>query len=314
MTTQADPDSHAEAETPLHLPPRIERVAAAIQDESSSRSAAVLGQALAAATGSDLMLIAVEPDLSAIVPFVSWRQEHHATEKMLFRMRAEFAPGALTAIDADLSIPRGIQRLVHRHHRQLLVVASRHEAAEGTVSIGHGARQLLHDLPCALAIAPRGLDARPDFGLRRIGVGFDGGPQSRAALAIAQQIAVGAKAEMIVRGVVDSRVPSLGWAGLWPAVVNESWREVLSEESESLRETIDAAVTGADPAVTVEVVRDVPAASLTEMSADLDLLVIGSRRWGAVARLLLGGTGEALVEGAKCALLIVPSPPASHAG
>jgi hypothetical protein len=38
--------------------------------------------------------------------------------------------------------------------------------------------------------------------------------------------------------------------------------------------------------------------SLRELSGDVDLLVIGSRRWGPMARLLLGGTGEALVHGA----------------
>jgi nucleotide-binding universal stress UspA family protein len=41
-----------------------------------------------------------------------------------------------------------------------------------------------------------------------------------------------------------------------------------------------------------------------------DLLVIGSRRWGALAGLLLGGTGEALAHGAYCSLLFVPRPEA----
>jgi nucleotide-binding universal stress UspA family protein len=60
--------------------------------------------------------------------------------------------------------------------------------------------------------------------------------------------------------------------------------------------------------VTATVDRDVPAASLLDLSAATDLLVIGSRRWGPLARLLLGGTGEALVHGAQCSVLIVPRP------
>jgi nucleotide-binding universal stress UspA family protein len=34
--------------------------------------------------------------------------------------------------------------------------------------------------------------------------------------------------------------------------------------------------------------------------------VVGSRRWGPVARLLLGSTGEALLHDARCSALIVP--------
>jgi nucleotide-binding universal stress UspA family protein len=38
----------------------------------------------------------------------------------------------------------------------------------------------------------------------------------------------------------------------------------------------------------------------------MDLLVIGSRRWGPLARLLLGSTGEALARDAGCPLLVAP--------
>ena len=47
---------------------------------------------------------------------------------------------------------------------------------------------------------------------------------------------------------------------------------------------------------------------LLKLSGELDLLVIGSRRWGAVARLMLGSTGEALMHGARCPVLVVPRP------
>jgi nucleotide-binding universal stress UspA family protein len=51
-----------------------------------------------------------------------------------------------------------------------------------------------------------------------------------------------------------------------------------------------------------------PADRLLELCADVDLLVIGSRRWGAVARLMLGSTGEALMHDASCPVLVVPRP------
>jgi nucleotide-binding universal stress UspA family protein len=82
----------------------------------------------------------------------------------------------------------------------------------------------------------------------------------------------------------------------------------MDDEVKALRASIEATTTGLSVPVTATVGRDVPAASLLDLSAVTDLLVIGSRRWGPLARLLLGGTGEALIHGAHCSLLIVPRP------
>src|SRR6185437_2472834 len=140
------------------------------------------------------------------------------------------------------------------------------------------------------------------------GVGYDGGPEARAALAWAAAIAEGSGAQLSVRGVIDDRVPALGWPSLWIEPFRECWDEVMDEEAETMHTGIEAATAGLWAPLTVTVERDTPAASLIDLSLTCDLLVIGSRRWGPVARLLLGGTGEALVHGAYCSLLIVPRP------
>lgn len=49
-----------------------------------------------------------------------------------------------------------------------------------------------------------------------------------------------------------------------------------------------------------------PPKLLEELSQTCDLLVVGSRHWGAVDRLLLGSTSSALVGHAFCPMLIVP--------
>jgi hypothetical protein len=75
----------------------------------------------------------------------------------------------------------------------------------GQVRLGDEARQLLCHLECPLAIAPRGMGSREKPQLERIGVGFDDGPQARAALELAGSIARAAGAALEVRGVVDDR-------------------------------------------------------------------------------------------------------------
>ncbi|MBX5442753.1 MAG: universal stress protein, partial [Solirubrobacteraceae bacterium] len=55
-----------------------------------------------------------------------------------------------------------------------------------------------------------------------------------------------------------------------------------------------------------EVLEGRPAEALAARSAELDVLVVGSRGWGPVRRLLLGSTSERLVREAVGPVLVVP--------
>jgi hypothetical protein len=57
-----------------------------------------------------------------------------------------------------------------------------------------------------------------------------------------------------------------------------------------------------------KVVEGRPATELARRSADLDLLIVGSRGHGPVRRFLLGSTSSRLVREASCPVLIVPRP------
>ena len=166
---------------------------------------------------------------------------------------------------------------------------------------------MLCQFECALAVAPRGIHEHGEPRLARIGVGYDGEPESRAALELAGSIAVAAGAELRVRGVVDDRFPLRGYSPTDAALVG-SWSEAVQDLEQALSERAieDARATGAN--VHTEVLRGRPADLLLELCPEVDLLVIGSRRWGAVARLMLGSTGEALLHDGSCPVLVVPRP------
>jgi nucleotide-binding universal stress UspA family protein len=89
---------------------------------------------------------------------------------------------------SDASVPRALQRVIQREHCDLLVMGSSRHAAEGRVRIGRRTRQLLSSVECAMAIAPRGMHSSPEQALKRVGVGYDGGPESEAALALASAL------------------------------------------------------------------------------------------------------------------------------
>lgn len=291
---------------------QITRVAAAVDDRPEGRDAAVLATSITAAGCGDCVLIAIEPDLSLIVPYAHNPGVRRETERMLAHVRADAAPGAFLAVDCDYSVARGIERMVRLRHRQLLVVGSRRGGPEGLVSIGRITRQLLHDVACPIAIAPRGLSGRDGFALRTIAVGFDGGVHSELALTVARGLALGAGAKLIVRGVVDDRVPPLGWPNTWLAPMTDEWRRDVEREETRLNAEIEEALRDVPVDSFGEVTRGSAAASLVALSSQVDLIVIGSPRWGAVARLLLGGTGEALARESRAPLLVVPAPSESQ--
>ena len=288
--------------------PVITRIAAGVDEFPEGRDAAALAQSLAEATGAELMLVAVHsPVLLPAPPELGYRSQRKHSQLLLREVRDSLAPGARTLTTTDHSVARALHRVVDRHHRDLLVVGASRQAAEGHVRIGKRTRQLLCQFECALAVAPRGMHTDPHRGLRRIGVGYDGTPESESALALAGSIAGATGADLHVQAVVDDRVPLFARSVLSGAIELE-WNEAINAEIEELRRHGVGAGEGIDVPFDVVATRGRPADALLELSETVDLLIIGSRRWGAHARLLLGSTGEALMHDAACAVLAVPRP------
>lgn len=296
-------------ETARHSAP-IARIAAAVDGFREGRDAAKLASMIAVATRAELMLVAVHPDPMVVLPAeIGWTGMRKEAERFLRETRDALAPGARIGVETDWSVPRALERVVQREHRDLLVIGSSRRGSEGRVCIGDRTRQLLSHSRCALAVAPRGFSEQPARRLKRIGVGYDGAPESEAALSLAGALAVSAGATLSVRSVVDDRLPTVGWQSAAREQVFAMWDEVLAPHIAALLERAQSAseATGAKLAE-VDVRRGRPADALMELCGQVDLLVIGSRRWGGAARILLGRTGEALMNEANAAVLVVPRP------
>ena len=291
-------------------PATVSRIAVGVGGYPEGKDAVVLAAAIARATQAELMLVAVHPYPLVVLPEeMNWKSLEKQAATMLAEVRDSLAPDARMVVETDLSVPRALERVVRREHRDLLVVGSSRHGPDGRVRIGKRSRQLLCHFKCALAIAPRGMHSRPLQELRRIGVGYDGGPESEAALSLAGSIAVAAGAELHLCGVVDDRLPSIRWSALATGgAAVPRWEDAVLAQTASLRELALDRTKGIAANTHAEVLRGRPADALLKLSAETDLLVIGSRRWGAVARLLLGSTGEALAHDAACPLLVVPRP------
>jgi nucleotide-binding universal stress UspA family protein len=197
----------------------------------------------------------------------------------------------------DVSVGRGLHRVVAELEADLLVVGSCHRGPAGRVLAGDDARAGLDGAECAVALAPRGYArARADFSL--VGVGLDGGDESEAALAMGQSIAARAGARVHALGVL-SPTPATFVAA--PFGVPLVWEDVLQDELVAAQEEMDAR-----PGVEGDVLAGTAATELELLSKSVGLLVVGSRGYGPLGRLVLGSVSDHLTRSAGCPLLVMP--------
>jgi nucleotide-binding universal stress UspA family protein len=209
-----------------------------------------------------------------------------------------------TGVDArPVAVPDGSPgRALHlaaaRNHGDLIVVGSAHRGPIGRVLAGDAAAGTLHGAPCPVLVAPAGYAARGGA-LRTIGVGYDGSPESRAALALARDLAEAAGARLRVIEAVA--MPQLGDPYFAYATDLGELTKARREEAE---ERVARAVAEVGPNATGDVVVGVPARELAFAGNELDLLVTGSRNYGPIRRLVLGSTSAWLVHEAPCPVLV----------
>jgi nucleotide-binding universal stress UspA family protein len=275
------------------------------------RDAVALGAAIASVTGARLSLVGVFPtSLFPVTGVTDRKTRRFEATRWLRRDRDQLAPGAFIRPVADSSVPRALRHYAEQWHSDLVVIGSSRSAAPGHVSIGRRGRQLLYDAPFALGLADRGLHERGPQ-LQTVGVGEDGGPEAQAALALGAQLARAAGSRLLVRRVVEDRAPALTaeqWIALEDWDHNEVWADARQTALAEARAGCSNLGVHADVSATV----GDPGYELRAFSDTVDLVVVGSRRWGPVARLVSGGVGETLVTDASCSILIVPRPAVSH--
>lgn len=292
----------------LCRPSGIELIAVGVHGDAPDCDAALLGTTIADAASAEVMLVAVHPDLPAMVQRMIGPTETKALAAIR-DVRGFIAPDARTIVESDRSVAHALARVVSREQVDLLVVGSSRAVPDGRVRIGRRTRQLLGTVPCALAVAPRGLCSRGKLELRVIGVGYDGTPEAAEALWQAGSLARAAGARLRVRAVVDDRLPYLGVMPADAAELQAIWDDVVRPDVESLRIDAERASLATHAEVAVEVGAGTPIAELLELSQRVDLLAIGSRHWGSPASVLLGGTGEELLHSASCSVVVTPRPP-----
>src|SRR4051812_4719119 len=118
------------------------------------------------------------------------RDEAAATAARMRGLLTDIAPGRIRVrVPAAETPARGLRELAEAEAATVIVVGSTHTEQLGRVRPGSTAEQLLCGSPCAVALAPHGYRLRRDDRIRRVGVAYDGSPESRGALVAAEATA-----------------------------------------------------------------------------------------------------------------------------
>jgi len=289
----------------------LRKVLVGVDGTPSARDAVVLARALVPSGDADVVLVGAYTD--PLLPFPPGLRRDlqlgREVERLLLATREELAPFARTHVKADLSPGRALCHAIAEEHADLLVLGSSRKLPDGCAGTGRTGRQALHGAQCAVALAAHGIAGSGGgdaFALRRIVVGCDGSPEAEAAFGLARSLAGAAGAELVAAGIVDDRLPATA-APAGMAVELVQWDELVAAHRERTERLLGELAQRA-PGIVIELRIGDPAEELAAVAAGADLLVVGSRRWGPFARLVVGSTGEELVRDAPCSLLLVPRP------
>jgi len=216
---------------------------------------------------------------------------------------------AAKAVDAEAkaavssSPARGLHELAEEIEADLILVGSARHGRVGQILAGSVGVALLHGSPCAVGIAPSRYRDQSADGIAAVTIGFDGSEESGLALVAASRLAseTGAKLKLISVAepppIVASRAGIAGWQNLTEAGQSRA-REQLVKARETVPDGIEveASLITGDP---VDALVNVAEATGT-------LLVVGSRGYGPLRRVLLGSVSTDLVRSAPCPLIVIP--------
>jgi nucleotide-binding universal stress UspA family protein len=193
------------------------------------------------------------------------------------------------------SAAAGLHRLAETFGADLVVTGSSHRGELGRMLIGSTAARLLNGASCAVAAAPRGFARREHRIVRTVGLAYDGSREARVALEGAARLAAEHDAAVRVFTVVP------------PNVQVEADEIERAHYSAVLDDALNALASEVGPDGRL-LSGEVEQQLVVQADTSLDVMVVGSRGYGPVRRVLLGGTSNALMRSARCPVIVYPRP------
>jgi nucleotide-binding universal stress UspA family protein len=213
-------------------------------------------------------------------------EDREASENLLVKESETAGVSAELVSVVAMDAGRGLHLRAEEQHADLLVVGSSSHGALGRAMLGDDTRAALNGAPCAVAIAAVGYSEHPSP-IADVGVAYNESPESKQGLALARELAATTRAKVYALEVVS--IPTYAFIGMSPPLLGETVDAMLREATARM-----GALSGVD------------GEELAQFGDAVDILVVGSRSYGPVRRLVLGSTSNYLERHARCSLLVLP--------
>lgn len=266
------------------------------EDTPGGHDALVLGAQLSRLTGLTSVVATVHPadahGLAVAAKDPRWREKSEKVAAGRFARARETLGGEGWGPDApEFAVigPGPVAEVLAEYADEVgaavLVVGSTGHGLLGRLAPGRTVARLLPAAPCPVAIAPRGYRHMATAGVTVVSVAYDGTAEADRAAAVAVHLAsrTGAALRFVSVAQDEAAVPTataLAQKGIASAPVE------------------------------IDALADVVVGPVAETLADLpertDLLVVGSRGYRFMQRLLLGGVAGVLVRTARYPVVVVP--------
>jgi nucleotide-binding universal stress UspA family protein len=277
------------------------KIVVGIAGSTGGEDALALARALAGSDTEIVLVNAFPHDQHASRAGSGGFEEVLRSESLGLLDRAAGPSGADQRAVGDVSPGRALQHVAEETEADLIVVGSCHHGSIARVLLGDVSRAVLHGAPCPVVVAPRGYHEE-SHRIATIGVGFNRSPEAGAALELAVALARDKDAGLRLRTSVTVPVAFV------PAYAyTYDWGAIEAEHRTMAQADLEEATAGVDVPVVTETTSGTPSGDLTELSELVDLMIVGSRGWGAGRRVVLGSTSDRLTHHAQCPVLVVPA-------
>jgi nucleotide-binding universal stress UspA family protein len=286
------------------------KVLIGVDGSDRSEDAVAFGRALALAADAPVILSTAHQAEPPQPRLDNGHVAHHWPREEAEAMLARFALMLLDVEDverrplAEHSPARALQDAAEQAGAGIIVVGSSHVGRLGRVLPGSTAERLLHGAPCPVAVVPVGFSARglPEHPV--IGCGYEESDEGRAALGAAEDLALALGGSLQVTHIVEP--PSYLYdTGEMPLNMPELDARMRAQAERVLTERVShLSARLHDVEGTVQVGR--PADGLIGWTEAVDVMVVGSRGYGPLKAVLLGGVSGQLIRSAACPVIVVP--------
>ena len=287
------------------------KVLIAIDEQTSGRDAIALGRRLVSPTGK-VILAYVHP---------RFHGREHDDDGTFEGVEREIALDFLDSVNRELGlnaelcsigsnrVGAGLHRLAECAEADLLVLGSSPGGRHTRVLLTDETRHAINGAPCAVAVAPLGY-ADTDGAIMEIGIAYNGSEESRSAIAVARTLAHELGAALTAFEALPLPIYDTS-PGAWSTL-----EEVIRDRKKAACDRINEETGLRASAACGDTVDE-----LAIFSGVVDLLVVGSRSYGPLGRLVHGSTTHRLLRYARSPLLILTrgarlegiSPPAQDA-